>query len=59
MDEKGEKVKQDLFALVSGMSGYTDWKLHDNGMLVSPVFAKSQATLRVIHIPEGLATSIQ
>ena len=51
--ETGEKIKTDLYAVASG---YTprQWKLHANGMLVSPVFAKKQSTLRILQVVDGV-----
>jgi len=49
--ESGEKVKNDLYAVIGGSR--EDWKLANNGMLVSPVFARKNTTMRVCQIVEG------
>lgn len=46
-----EKIKTDLFAVIGGSSA--DWELKENGMLVSPTFAKSDTTLRICQFAEG------
>jgi hypothetical protein len=46
----GEPIKQDLYGLVSGNSRLQDWKLAENGMLVSPVFEPQVTWFRMIKI---------
>ena len=50
--DTGEKIKDDLYAVISG-GGTGQWKLHANGMLVSPMFAKQDSTLRIMQIVDG------
>lgn len=50
-EKTGEKITSDLYAVIAGSSA--DWKLSNNGMLISPVFAKQDTTLRVCQISEG------
>ncbi len=50
--ETGESVKTGLFAIIS-TGGSVDWNLHDNGMLVSPVFEEANSVMRVMQIVEG------
>lgn len=50
----GEKIKNDLYAIVGGAFG--DWKLHGNGMLVSPMFSKRVCTMRVVQLEEDKPT---
>ncbi len=50
--DTGEPILKELFASISA-GGYADWKLHDNGMLVSPVFADTKCVLRVMQMAEG------
>ncbi len=47
----GQKIKDDLYAVISGSRA--DWKLANNGMLVSPMFAKTETTLRVCQFVDG------
>ncbi len=50
----GDKIKTDLYAVIGG--SMADWKLANNGMLVSPVFAKQDNWLRVCQVVEGQPT---
>ncbi len=50
----GEKIKNDLYAVIGGSKA--DWKLANNGMLVSPMFAKKDAWMRICRIVEGQPT---
>lgn len=47
----GESIKSDLYASVSGDWG-SKWKLRSGGVLTSRVFDRTQASLRVIHLPK-------
>lgn len=50
--DTGEKIRNDVYAVISG-GGSDQWKLHANGMLVSPMFAKQDSTLRIMQIVDG------
>jgi hypothetical protein len=47
--ETGQAIKTDLFALAN-TNRFETWKLHDNGMLVSPVFKEKETLMRVMQI---------
>jgi hypothetical protein len=51
--ETGEPIKQDLYGLVSGDSRLSDWKLAENGNLVSPVFEPNKTWFRLIKVTPG------
>lgn len=48
-----QPIKQDLYGLVSGDSRLREWKLADNGMLVSPVFQPSKIWFCLIRSVPG------
>jgi hypothetical protein len=48
----GEPTQSDLYAVPS-IDAMMDWKLHDNGMLVSSVIGEASGVLRVMKIVEG------
>jgi len=50
--ETGAPIREDLYAMVSNQV-FADWKLTDNGTLVSPVFAGAECVLRVVQMVEG------
>ena len=45
----GQKLSQDLYALTPYQQS-ADWKLHDNGLLVSPNFPRHPTPLRLVHV---------
>ena len=51
--ETGDPIKQDLYGLVSGDSRLSDWKLSENGNLVSPVFEPNKTWFRLIKATPG------
>ncbi|MDP1562349.1 MAG: carboxypeptidase-like regulatory domain-containing protein [Pirellulaceae bacterium] len=51
--ETGEPIKTNLYGLVSGDSRMSDWKLADNGQLISPVFEANTTWFRMIKIVPG------
>ncbi|MDP1562350.1 MAG: hypothetical protein Q8M16_13305 [Pirellulaceae bacterium] len=51
--ETAQPITQDLYGLISSESILSDWKLADNGMLVSPVFESKKAWLRLIKLSPG------
>lgn len=52
--ETGEKIKNDLYAVIGGPRA--DWKLAKSGMLVSPMFAKKNTTMRICQLVDGQQT---
>jgi len=51
--ETGQTITQDLYGLVSGDSRLSEWKLAENGTLISPVFEPNKTWLRLIRIVPG------
>ena len=51
--ETGQPIKQDLYGLVSGDSRISEWKLAENGTLISPVFEPNKTWFRLIKIVPG------
>lgn len=51
--ETGDPIKQDLYGLVSGDARLSDWKLSENGNLVSPVFEPNKTWFRLIKATPG------
>ncbi len=51
--ETGAPIKQDLYGLVSGDARLSDWKLSENGNLVSPVFEPNKTWFRLIKAKPG------
>ena len=49
----GEPIQSDLYGILAGDSRVGDWKIKDNGMLVSPVFDPLQTTLRIVKCSPG------
>lgn len=49
----GQPIKQDLYGLVSGDTRLREWKLADNGMLVSPVFQPNKIWFCLIRSVPG------
>jgi hypothetical protein len=49
----GEPIKQDLYGLVSGNGRLREWKLAENGMLVSPVFEPHKTWFCLIRVVPG------
>lgn len=52
----GEPIKTDLYGLVSGDTRMSDWKLGENGMLVSPVYESNKTWFRMMKIVPGEPT---
>ncbi|XZE20370.1 hypothetical protein SH449x_000238 [Pirellulaceae bacterium SH449] len=52
----GEPIKTDLYGLVSGDTRMSDWKLAENGMLVSPVYESNKTWFRMMKIVPGEPT---
>jgi len=50
----GEPIRNDLYALIGGSNA--DWKLANNGMLVSPVLKKNKNMMRICQIVDGQPT---
>jgi len=51
--ETGQPIQQDLYGLVSGDSRISEWKLAENGTLVTPVFQSNKTWFRLIKIVPG------
>lgn len=51
--ETGAPIKQDLYGLVSGEARLSEWKLSENGNLVSPVFEPNKTWFRLIKAKPG------
>lgn len=51
--ETGNSIKADLYGLVSGDSRLDEWKLSENGNLVSPVFEPNKTWFRIIKTVPG------
>ncbi len=51
--ETGKSIQADLYGILAGDSRASDWKIKDNGMLVSPVFDPQQTTLRIVKCSLG------
>lgn len=49
----GNKIKTNLFGVMSGRKSEEDWKLFKNGMLVSPNFTSQPRQMRVMQIDPG------
>ncbi|XZE20631.1 hypothetical protein SH449x_000509 [Pirellulaceae bacterium SH449] len=49
----GERISSDLYGLVSGESRMAEWKLTENGTLLSPAFESGKIWLRLIRIRSG------
>ncbi len=56
INASGESIKHDLYGLVSGDPRLSDWKLSENGMLVSPVFEPNKTWFRLIKLTPGRPT---
>ena len=54
IDPEGKAIKHDLYGLISGSnSRLEDWKLANNGILVSPVFPHQKSWLRLMKVTKG------
>ncbi len=49
----GKPITTDLYGIIAGDSNFGDWKVKENGMLVSPVFDPQQTTLRIVKCCPG------